>query len=344
MKFFVSFLVFFSSIFCHEKDFILVTGGAGYIGSHTCKALSEAGYTPIVFDSLALGDKNAVKWGPLFVGDLLDIHSLRKAFETYKPIAVLHFAALREVGASVSDPANYYMNNLVGSLNLLNVMNEFGVKKIIFSSSASVYGDLAKSPITEDTPKFPINPYSKSKYFVEQIIQDYGLAYQINYVHLRYFNASGIEKEAGLKRPAHSYNFLIPRALLGVVSKKDPLYVFGNDYQTEDGTCIRDYIHVKDLAKAHVLALSYLLNGGESEAFNLGTGKGCSVMEMIQMIESITGKKLPYVIAPKRLGDVAEAVADVEKAYRVLQFKAEYSDLQNIIESEWVDLNQRFRN
>ena len=314
---------------------VLVTGGAGYIGSHTCKALKEAGFIPVTYDSLALGSRDSVKWGPLVVGDLLDTKALDEAFETYKPFAVLHFAALRNVGESVKDPSSYYTNNVAGSVNLLNAMQKHQVKSIIFSSSCTVYGNCPVSPIPEDYAKAPTNPYASSKYIVETMIKDFAYAYQFKYMILRYFNAAGIELESGLKRSSHSCSFLIPRAILAVLNSSDPLQVFGTDYPTPDGTCIRDYIHVKDLARAHVLALQHLVENKESNELNLGTGTGYSVFEILHKIEDVSGKKIPYNLKPRREGDVPEAVAKIGKAQDVLGFKAECSDLETIIQTEW---------
>ena len=319
---------------------VLVTGGAGYIGSHTCKALKEAGYLPVVYDSLALGEREAVKWGPLIVGDLLDVETLDKAFALYKPCAVLHFAALCNVGESVKDPSSYYTNNVIGSIHLLNAMHKHGVKDIIFSSSCTVYGD-STTLISEECPKAPTNPYAKSKYYIENVIKDYSYACQMHYMILRYFNAAGVDTEAGLRRSLHSCNFLIPRIMRSLLCSEGSLQIFGDDYPTVDGTCIRDYIHVKDLARAHVLALEYLQGRRTNCELNLGTGTGYSVLEIIRETEKITGKQVPYKISSRREGDVSQAVAKTSKAKEILDFEPQYSDLHTIIKSEWESIINR---
>ena len=316
-----------------DAQTVLVTGGAGYIGSHTCKALKEAGYLPVVYDSLSTGQIEAVQWGPFILGDLLDSEALNRALERYKPCAVIHFAALCNVGESVTDPESYYTNNVIGSIHLLNAMHRQGIENIIFSSSCTVYGDVETS-IVEDMPKAPTNPYAKSKYHVECAIKDYAHAYPMRYLILRYFNAAGIDVDSGLKRSLHSSNFLIPRVIRSIFYPDAPLYIFGSDHPTKDGTCIRDYIHVKDLAHAHVLALKHLLSNKHSDEFNLGSGTGHSVFEVIHEVEQLTGKKVPYVLQARREGDVPRSVANVEKAKAVLGFEAQHSDLHIIIKDE----------
>jgi len=330
-------------LFCELNSVVLVTGGAGYIGSHACKALKNAGFTPVVYDSLALGEREAVKWGPLAVGDLLDAEALDKAFTKYKPFAVLHFAGLRNVGESVKDPLRYYTNNVASSINLLNVMRKHRVEYIIFSSSCTVYGNCPLNPIPEEYPQAPINPYATSKHVVERMIQDYAHVHPLKYMILRYFNVAGVEIEAGLKRSSHSYNFLIPQAMLAILQSDKPLQLFGIDYPTPDGTSIRDYIHVQDLVRAHVMALQHLQAGGASNELNLGTGKGYSVLEILQTIEKVACKKVPYEIKPRREGDMPQAVAEVKKAKEVLGFETDSSDLLTIIQSEWDSLSNHFR-
>lgn len=320
---------------CLSNRVILVTGGAGYIGSHTCKALKEAGFIPVTFDSLEFGTRESVKWGPLYVGNLLSDEALDQVFTQYKPIAVVHFAALRNVGESVKNPSSYYTNNVLGSIHLLNAMQRHQVKHIIFSSSCTVYGNCQSIPISENHSKAPTNPYAMSKHIVETMIIDYAHAYDLKYMILRYFNAAGIDKEAGLKRSIHSCNFLIPRALLALIYPESPLQIFGSDYATHDGTCVRDYIHVKDLARAHVDALQHLLKGEDSNNLNLGSGQGASVFDILKVIEKVTEKKVPYEIKAKREGDVPEAVADTKKAKAILGFETTFSDLQTIIKDEW---------
>jgi UDP-arabinose 4-epimerase len=340
MKSFFSILFLFTTqiLFATDNKTVLVVGGAGYIGSHTCKALYEAGFTPVTYDSIAAGSEKSVKWGPLVVGDLFDTETLDKAFIDYKPLAVLHFAALRNVRESLKDPAVYYSNNVAASINLLNIMLKHKVEEIIFSSSCTVYGHTDVSPIPESHPKAPINPYAMSKYVIETAIKDYAKAYALKYMILRYFNAAGIELESGLKRSPHSYNFLIPEAMLTILSPKAPLQIFGDDFPTPDGTAIRDYVHVKDLADAHVLALKHLLDGKKSDEINLGTGKGYSVLEIIHAIEKVSGKKVSYEIKPRIEGELAETVAEIKKSEEVLDFKPRFSDLETIIKTEWLSM------
>jgi UDP-arabinose 4-epimerase len=327
--------------FSADNRAVLVTGGAGYIGSHTCKALKDVGFTPVVYDSLVLGKKEFVKWGPLVVGDLLDVDALDKVFSEYKPCAVIHFAGLRDVKQSMECPDSYYANNVIGSLNLLNAMLKAQVEHIIFSSSSCVYGEHRDDLISENHRKEPVNPYGMSKLMVERMIEDYAMAYPLKYVILRYFNAAGVDVEAGLTRPECSLGFLIPHVLQSRFQTDSSLQVFGSEYPTRDGTAIRDYIHVKDLANGHILSLQHLLQGGQSDVFNLGTGKGCSVLEVLKTIEEVTGEKVSYEIKPRRPGDLAQAVAEVEKAKRILNFSPHFSDLHTIIESEWIALQSK---
>lgn len=329
------FLHFFVAPLLFGGPVVLVTGGAGYIGSHICKALNDAGFTPVVYDSLVWGEREFVKWGPLVVGDLLDEGALDQVFGEHKPCAVIHCAGLRDVRESVENPALYYANNVTGSLNLLNAMRKHEVGYIIFSSSCCVYGDVG-GVMSETNRKEPTNPYAVSKFVIERIIADYAAAYSMKYVALRYFNAVGVE--AGLTRSTRSLGFLIPRALQSCLQSGAPLQIFGTDYPTRDGTTIRDYIHVKDLANGHILSLQYLLNGGQSEAFNLGTGEGHSVLEILQVMGDVIGKRVSYEKVARREGDLIEAIADAEKAKRILNFTPHFSDLHTIIESEWVAL------
>jgi UDP-glucose-4-epimerase GalE len=318
-----------------EDPVILVTGGAGYIGSHTCCALKKCGFSPVIYDSLINGNPDAVKWGPLVIGDINDTSKLDAVFSEYKPIAVIHFAALRNVGESVTAPYEYYHTNVAGTLNLLDVMLKHHVKNIIFSSSCTVYGVSPVSPIRENQPRTPINPYANSKFFVEKILEDFARAYDLKYMILRYFNAAGMDCEEGLYRSPHSYNFLIPNVLIAILDDNEPLCVFGTDYPTSDGTAIRDYIHVKDLADAHVLSLQYLLSTQKNASINLGTGQGYSVFEVLDTIKRVTHREIPIKLMPRRDGDVPEAVADPELSRKTLNFIPRYSDLQSIVESEW---------
>ncbi|MGO4569773.1 UDP-glucose 4-epimerase GalE [Rhizobium sp. 2YAF20] len=310
---------------------VLVTGGAGYIGSHTAKLLHANGIEPIVFDNLSTGNRSSVRWGEFVHGDILDTCGLARILTQFKPDAVLHFAASAYVGESVVDPAKYYRNNVVGTLSLVDACRQANVDKLIFSSSCATYGIPESLPITEATPQQPINPYGRTKLVAEQIVKDYAAAYLLKYVALRYFNACGADPEGELGEWHDPETHLIPRALLAAGGKIPHLAVYGDDYPTEDGTCIRDYIHVADLARAHVLALEHLINGGPNLCVNLGTGRGSSIGEILQIINSITKGKVPVEWHPRRAGDPPALYADPTFARRVLGFSAEYSDLETII-------------
>lgn len=316
-----------------ERPVVLVTGGAGYIGSHACKALKEAGFTPVVYDSLASGEKEAVKWGPLCEADLLDEEALDRAFAEYQPEAVFHFAALRNVRESVTDPASYYKNNLIGSIHLLDAMMKHGVKYLVFSSSCTVFGNGSPTPISETSLQAPISPYGVSKQVIERIIQDYAHAYPLKYMILRYFNVAGID--ADLKRSIHSSHFLIPRVIRSLFNPHQPVQIFGADYESEDGTAVRDYIHVKDLVSAHVIALRHLLQGEGSNDFNLGAGQGYSVLQIIREVENVTGSPVSYEFKPRKEGEASCAIAEIKKAKEILNFEPQVSDLQTMIRSEW---------
>ena len=318
-----------------NKKTILVTGGAGYIGSHICKKLYKNGYNPVTFDNLVYGHKEAVKWGDLFIGDLLNENSLFEAFYKYKPAAVIHFAAYAYVGESVKNPSKYYRNNFTGSLNLLEAMKITGVKNIVFSSTCATYGIPKTIPIEENNAQNPINPYGKTKLFIEQMLKDYDNAYGIHNIALRYFNASGADPDCETGENHFPETHLIPLALDAVSGKNNNFTIFGNDYDTPDGTCIRDYIHVDDLADAHILALEHLLNGFSSDYFNLGTGKGYSVNEIIDSIKRITGKELPFKIGIRRDGDPPILISNYEKAKNVLKWDPKYKDIDTIIQTAW---------
>ncbi len=314
---------------------VLVTGGAGYIGSHTAKALARAGHEPVVFDNLAHGHREAVRWGPLIEGDLSDRRTLAEAFRHHKITAVMHFAALIAVGESVADPRAYYWNNVVGTLHLLDAMLDAGVKQIVFSSSAAVYGNPRENSIPENHPQRPINPYGETKRAMEAALKGYGDAYDIQWVALRYFNAAGADLEGDLGERHHPETHIIPLVIEAAMGAGPPIEVFGTDYPTPDGTAIRDYIHVADLAEAHVRALEYLGTGGKSVALNLGTGRGHSVREVITAVENISGKTVPARNAPRRPGDPPVLVADPALAGRTLDWKPRHSDLETIIQSAW---------
>lgn len=314
---------------------ILVTGGAGYIGSHTVLELLESGYFPIVYDNLSTGHREAVLGGKLIVGDLADCKKLDRVFKRYKPEAVIHFAASIEVEESVKDPEKYFQNNLLNGLNLLQVMRRNNVFKIIFSSTAAVYGNPKRVPIKEESSLAPVNPYGLSKLMFEQILNCFSSAYQFKAISLRYFNAAGADPEGRIgemsKKPTH----LITRAILTALGKYPYLEIYGTDYPTPDGTCIRDYIHVKDLASAHILALKKLDQEKFSSAYNLGTGRGFSVLEVIKATKEVTGIDFAVKEGPRRAGDPVILVASPKKAKSELGFRPKYSDLETIIKTAW---------
>lgn len=304
---------------------ILVTGGAGYIGSHACKTVARAGYVPITYDNLSTGKKAAVKWGPLEIGSLQDKERLKHVLQQYEPIAVMHFAASTLVGESVTDPAKYYQNNLLGTFSLLETILEFGALPFIFSSTCAIYGEPVRLPIDEEHPQNPITPYGHSKRMVEQIIRDFSSAYGLPYAFLRYFNAAGADLEGEIGEEHDPETHLVPLMMMALYGKRPALQVFG------DGSAIRDFIHVQDLADAHLSALEHLLKGRGSLELNLGTGRGTSVNEIIAVAERLCGKKVPLRFVEKRAGDPLALVADVQKSAQLLGFTARYSDLETIL-------------
>src|SRR5579863_2766487 len=310
---------------------ILVTGGAGYVGSHACKALAGAGYRPVVYDNLSRGHRQAVRWGPLVEGDLHDRNRLTATLSSQQITAVMHFAAFAYVGESMVDPENYYWNNVGGTLALLNAMRDAGVRVIVFSSTCAVYGMPDTLPIHETTAKAPLSPYGETKLAVERALHWYAGAYGMRYAALRYFNAAGADPDGEIGEDHEPETHLIPRVLRAALGRGDPVEIFGTDYPTPDGTAIRDYIHVSDLAEAHLRALGHLAAGGDSVALNLGTGRGHSVREVIAAVERIGGRPVPRREAARRPGDPPELVADPALALSRLGWQPGNSDLETII-------------
>ena len=320
---------------------ILVTGGAGYVGAHACKALAKRGYRPIAYDNLVYGHEAAVKWGPLEIGDIADRARLDAVIAQYRPQALMHFAAFTYVGESVADPGKYYRNNVAGTLSLLEALRDHGIGKMVFSSTAAVYGTPDMVPIGEAAAKAPINPYGLSKWTSEQMIADFGAAHGLRSAVLRYFNAAGADPDGELGECHDPESHLIPLAMQAVTGHGPALTLFGDDYPTPDGTCIRDYIHVADLANAHVQALEQLDHRDGADAFNLGTGHGVSVREVLDAVGRAAGKPVPHSIGPRRAGDPAELVSDPGKANRELGWKPAMSDLDTIVDTAWAWHNRK---
>jgi UDP-glucose-4-epimerase GalE len=310
---------------------ILVTGGAGYVGAHACKALYRAGYTPVVVDNLSTGHRSFVRWGSLIEADIRSAEAVREVIRAHNVQAVLHFAGSAYVGESAADPQKYYENNVVASLSLLRAMLEAGCRSIVFSSSCAVYGEPDSVPIRETAPKNPVSPYGASKLMVERILSDFAPAYGLKSILLRYFNASGADPEGEVGELRDPETHLIPRALMAIQGHLSDFAVFGTDYPTPDGTAIRDYIHVSDLAEAHVKAVVRLLSGGEGGAFNLGSGRGHSVKEVLDAIATETGENLSVSEASRREGDPPVLVADTSLSCAGLGFAPRLSDLKTII-------------
>ena len=318
-----------------EKTSVLVTGGAGYIGSHACKTLAKAGYNPVTYDNLVYGHKEAVKWGPFELGELEDRERLNRVIKQYNTTAIMHFAAYAYVGESVVDPARYYRNNVLGSLSLIEAAREFNIDKFIFSSTCATYGTPDGVPISESETQKPINPYGHSKLMIEQMLKDYDHAYGQRFVALRYFNAAGADFEGETGESHEPETHLIPLIILATMGQKPPVQIFGTDYKTSDGTAIRDYIHVDDLANAHVLALKYLEQGNKSIAMNLGTGVGLTVRAIIDSVHRVSGKEVPFTAGPRRAGDPQELVADPTLARETLGWEPEHTDIDSIVRSAW---------
>ncbi|HUO25328.1 MAG TPA: UDP-glucose 4-epimerase GalE [Candidatus Aquilonibacter sp.] len=316
----------------HRDSTVLVVGGAGYIGSHAARALKREGYIPVIYDNLSRGHRFLAQGFELIEADLADRAALAPVLE--RVAAIMHFAADSQVGESVENPRKYFANNVAGGLLLLNAAVDAGVRHFIFSSTCAVYGIPAKLPITEDATRQPVNPYGISKLFFENALASYDRAYKLRSVSLRYFNAAGADESGEIGEVHDPETHLIPAALKAITGERGELELFGSDYPTPDGTCIRDYIHVNDLADAHVRALQRLEAGALSAQYNLGTGRGVSVMEILRTIEEVTGQRVPYHVAPRRAGDPPELVADPTRAETALQWKATRS-LREIVQTAW---------
>lgn len=314
---------------------ILVTGGAGYIGSHACKALAQAGFTPIAYDNLIYGHREAVRWGPLIEADIADRSRLADTIRRHDIAAVMHFAAFAYVGESMTKPEIYFRNNLVNTIGLLDEMLAAGVRHIVFSSTCATYGTPERVPITEDTPQNPVNPYGESKLMVERALHWYAQAHGITYAALRYFNAAGADPAGEIGEDHSPETHLIPLILDAAIGRRPQIDIYGTDYATPDGTAVRDYIHVQDLAEAHVAAIGHLMRGGTSLRLNLGTGAGHSVREVIDTAERVTGRPVPRREVARRPGDPPSLVADPSRAREVLGWTARMSDLDSILRTAW---------
>lgn len=325
------------------KKRVLVSGGAGYIGSHTCKALAKAGFEPVTLDNLVYGHDWAVKWGPLEIADTRESDRVLQIINTWKPVAIIHFAAFAYVGESVSNPQKYYDNNVTGTLGLLGAMLKAGMDKLIFSSTCATYGLPSDGVIQESHAQDPINPYGKSKLMVEQILEDFDSAYDLRSIALRYFNAAGADPDCEIGESHDPETHLIPLVLDAASGRRSELTIFGKDYDTPDGTCIRDYVHVSDLADAHVNALQYLLDGGSSGAFNLGTGVGSSVREVVDIAESVTDREINVIDGPRRPGDPPSLIAAPGRANDILKWTPRSSDIEKIMETSWAWHRKHFR-
>ena len=312
-------------------DTVLVTGGVGYIGSHTCKLLHQSGFTPVAYDNLSTGHKENAKWGPLVRGDVHDRDQLKHAIKLWQPVCVIHFAASAYVGESMVDPRKYYSNNVAGILSLLDTCVEIKLRNIVFSSSCATYGIPAELPIAEGSPQVPINPYGRTKLIGEMMLKDYASAYSLRYVALRYFNAAGADIDGELRERHDPETHLIPRALMAAAGRIPELTVFGDDYDTPDGTCIRDYVHVTDLAQAHVSAVQHLIAGGKNMVANLGSGQGTSVQQIIDTIERLTHQRVPVRREARREGDPPALYSDFKVAQSELNFTPRFSDIETII-------------
>jgi len=315
------------------KETVLVTGGAGYIGSHACKALARAGFLPVSVDNLTHGHEWAVKWGPLVKGDIHDSGLLGQVFETFKPVAVLHFAAFAYVGESVVDPGKYYWNNVAGTVSLLEAMRRYRCSRIVFSSTCATYGIPEAVPIPEGHVQRPINPYGRSKLMIEDILRDFHDAYGLRYASLRYFNAAGADPDGEIGEDHEPETHLIPLVIRAALGYLPFVEIFGTDYPTPDGTAVRDYIHVTDLAEVHVLALQHLLEGRENVCLNLGTGRGHSVLEVIRAVEEAAVQPVPFRKTQRRAGDPPVLVAGSVQATERLGWQPRFTDLRSIVKT-----------
>lgn len=314
---------------------VLVTGGAGYIGSHAAKALVRANFTPVVIDNLSTGSRELVRWGKFIEGDVADEALLERVLQSHKITTVMHFAACAYVGESVHQPQKYFHNNVVNTLSLLKVMLAHDVKSIVFSSTCATYGHPERVPITEDHEQRPINPYGESKLFVERALRWYGKVYDLKWIALRYFNAAGADPDGEVGEIHDPETHLVPLAILAALGENPGAEIFGSDYPTPDGTAIRDYVHVHDIAEAHVSALKYLTRGGESLCLNLGSGAGASVREIIRKVQDVSGRTFPVRECPRREGDPSSLMADSSKARLVLEWEPRHSSLDEIVRTAW---------
>ena len=318
-----------------DEKKVLVTGGAGYIGSHACKALQKSGFTPVTFDNLVTGWRDAVKFGPFEEGDLLNKSDINQVFEKYSPVAVMHFAALSQVGESMQEPGLYWRNNLTGSLNLIQAAIDNGCMDFVFSSTCAIYGDQDGIILDEDSMQHPINAYGASKRAVENILANYQATYGLNQVIFRYFNVAGADPEAEIGEFHQPETHLIPLILDAIQGKSDALTIFGTDYDTPDGTCIRDYVHVCDLVEAHVLGLKWLQEGRGSRVFNLGTGNGFSVRQVVEHARKVTKKPVPIIESARRPGDCTKLVSGSARAVSELGWSATRSNMEQMITDAW---------
>ncbi len=314
---------------------VLVAGGAGYIGSHAAKALRLAGYEPVVFDDLSSGHEHAARWGPLVRGDIRNADAVRAAIRQYRPQSVMNFAARIEVGEGEKNPVAFYDNNVAGVLNLVRVMLEEGVTSFVFSSTCAIYGDPERLPLTEDLPKRPVSVYGRTKLMCEQMLADMSRAHGLRYAALRYFNAAGADPDGEIGEEHDPESHLIPNALKAAAGLGGPMKLFGEDYPTPDGTCIRDFIHVSDLADAHVLAAEKLDGGARAIELNLGTGEGRTVMDVLKSVEKATGRPVPHTISPRRPGDAVALYSDATKVTSELGWQPKLSDIDTIVSTAW---------